>query len=113
MGRSPCANFFSPYRIAGRKRGGQLMLRLLSARHGLGGSLRRYQHERLGIIATLATPDAEIIQIVRRHPNRQAIARYWPKSKAEVGCQTVLKGPKRLVDPWIQSGCMENRDVSS
>jgi hypothetical protein len=29
------------------------MLRLLSARYGLGGSLRRYQHERLGIITTL------------------------------------------------------------
>jgi hypothetical protein len=57
------------------------MLRLLSARRGLGGSLRRYQHERLGIITTLtiaATPDAQIIQIVRRHPNRQAIASHWP-----------------------------------
>jgi hypothetical protein len=31
------------------------------------GSLRRYQHERLGIIATLtiaATPDAQIIRII-------------------------------------------------
>jgi hypothetical protein len=38
--------------------GGHLMLTLLSARHGLGGTLRRYQHDRPGIIKTV-TQSAE------------------------------------------------------
>jgi hypothetical protein len=42
------------------------MLTLISARRGLGGTLRRYQHDRLGIITTVtqsATPSAQIIRI--------------------------------------------------
>ena len=69
------------------------MLRLLSTWYGLGGRLCRYQHERFGIITTLTvstTPDAQIIRIVRRHPNRQAIASHSPdfEIKAQVASQS-------------------------
>ena len=53
------------------------MLTLLSAWHGLGGTLRRYQHDRLGIITTVthsATPSAQIIRIYRRRQGPQARA---------------------------------------
>jgi hypothetical protein len=52
------------------------MHKLLSARHGLGGRLRRYQHDRLGIITTVtlsAAPGAQIIRIYRRQ-DPQAMA---------------------------------------
>jgi hypothetical protein len=60
------------------------MLRLLSTWHGLGGRLRRYQHERLGIITALTistTPEAQIVRILRLHRNPQAIANHSPELK--------------------------------
>jgi hypothetical protein len=71
------------------------MLTLISARRGLGGTFRQYQHDRLGIITTVthaAIPTALIIRIYRARQDSQEIAsnapefrHAWPDGQMEGG----------------------------
>jgi hypothetical protein len=71
------------------------MLTLLSARHDLRGKLRRYQHDRFGIITTVTVSSTLGVQIIRIYRQRQ---------DAQANANNAPPGAGRIDDTRLAAG---------